>query len=90
MWLKEYLLSLQERRSIKVTRGNSRRIQAGDVVVLKEDGTSRYLWKLAKVTETIEGHDGAIRTAKVQWLNKNKVIQLTRPIQHLVPLEADA
>lgn len=83
------MLSIQERRSIKVARGNSKGIQAGDIVVLKEDGTSRCLWKLAKVTETVEGRDGAIRSAKVQLLSKNKVIQLRRPIQHLVPLEAD-
>ena len=89
LWLREYLLSIQERRSIKVARGNSKGIQAGDIVVLKEDGTSRCLWKLAKVTETVEGRDGAIRSAKVQLLSKNKVIQLRRPIQHLVPLEAD-
>ena len=89
LWLREYLLSLQERRSIKVAKGSSRKIQTGDIVILKEDGTSRCLWKLAKVTETIEGRDGAIRSARVQLLSKNKVIQLRRPIQHLVPLEAD-
>ena len=52
LWQREYLLSLQERRSIKVAKGNSRKIRTGDIVILKEDGTSRCLWKLAKVTET--------------------------------------
>ena len=89
-WQREYLLSLQETRSIKVAKGTARKIRDGDIVILKEDETPRCLWKLAKVTETIEGRDGEIRSAKVQLLSKDKVIQLRRPIQHLVPLEADA
>ena len=89
-WQRKYLLSLQETRSIKVAKGTARKIRDGDIVILKEDRTPRCLWKLAKVTETIEGRDGEIRSAKVQLLSKDKVIQLRRPIQHLVPLEADA
>ena len=54
-WQKDYLLSLQERRAIKTPDDNARRIQVGDIVILKEDGTAKCLWKLAKVTETLEG-----------------------------------
>ena len=59
-WQREYLLSLQETRSIKVVKGTARKIQDGDIVILKEDGTPRCLWKLAKVTETIERRDGEL------------------------------
>ena len=89
-WQREYLLSLQETRSIKVVKGTARKIQDRDIVILKEDGTPQCSWKLAKVTDTIEGRDGEIRSAKVQLLSKDRVIQLRCPIQHLVPLEADA
>jgi len=68
---------------------NARKVKVGDIVILKEEGTARCLWKLAKVTETLEGRDGKIRSAKIQVLSKDKVIQLRCPIQHLVPLEAD-
>jgi len=56
-WQKDYLLSLQERRSIQTSVNSNRKIQVGDIVILKEDGTSRCLWKLAKVMETLEGRD---------------------------------
>lgn len=91
-WQRDYLLSLQERRSVKLSANsndNARKVKVGDIVILKEEGTARCLWKLAKVTETLEGRDGKIRSAKIQVLSKEKVIQLRRPIQHLVPLEAD-
>ena len=54
-WQRDYLLSLQERRSVKTRSGVLRQIQIGDIVVLRDDGTARCLWKLAKVTETING-----------------------------------
>ena len=66
-----------------------RPIQVGDIVVLQNDGTSRYHWKLAKVNETINGRDGAVRDAKFHLMNKDKVITLRCPIQHLIPLEAN-
>ena len=58
-------------------------------MILKEDGTAKCLWKLAKVTETLEGRDGKVRSAKIQVLSKEKVINLRHPIQHLIPLETD-
>jgi len=88
-WQKDYLLSLQERRAIKASNDNARRVQVGDVVILKEDGTAKCLWKLAKVTEVLEGRDGQVRSAKIQVLSKEKVINLRRPVQHLIPLEVD-
>jgi len=56
---------------------------------LREDGTARCLWKLAKVVELFKGRDEMIQSAKVQVLSKDKIIQLRRPVQHLVPLEAE-
>jgi len=59
------------------------------VVILKEEGTARRLWKLAKVIETIKGRDGAIRSAKIKLMRGDWSVILRRPVQHLVPLEAD-
>jgi len=64
-WKKDYLLSLQERRDINRS-SNLQEIKEGDVVILKEDGTARCLWKLAKIIETIKGRDGTIRSARIQ------------------------
>ena len=88
-WKKDYLLSLQERRDINRPSSNGREIKEGDVVILKEEGTARCLWKLAKIIETIKGRDGAIRSAKIQLMRGDRRVNLRRPIQHLVPLEAE-
>ena len=87
-WRNEYLLSLRE--TARVLHGPERQVIAiGDVVVLKNDSTSRMFWKLARVKELIESKDGVIRAAKICVVNsvKGRVTELRRPIQHLVPLE---
>lgn len=61
-WQRDYLLSLQERRCVKLSANsndNARKVKGGDIVILKEEGTARCLWKLAKVTETL--------TRKKRW-----------------------
>jgi len=53
-WQRDYLLSLQERKSIKISANSNdvKKTQVGDIVILKEEEAVRCLWKLAKVTET--------------------------------------
>lgn len=87
-WQRDYLLSLQEKGVRGSKSQESQQIKIGDIVILREDGTSRCLWKLAKVLELFKGRDDMIRSAKVRVLSKDKVIYLHRPIQHLIPLEA--
>ena len=87
-WRTEYLLSLRE--TARVLHGPEKEtIAVDDVVVLKNDLTSRMFWKLARVTELIRSKDGVIRAAKVCVVNRGKgrVSALRRPIQHLIPLE---
>ena len=73
-WQREYLLSIQEKRSL-------RSIQVGDIVILRNDGAACCLWKLTIVTETINGRDGVVRAVKAQLINKNKVITLRHSMQ---------
>ena len=56
-WRREYLTSLRERRQPQ-SRDNKESVSVGDLVVLKNDSTSRIYWKLAKVEELIYGADG--------------------------------
>ena len=90
-WGKEYLLGLRERYQTSSAQGcNQTALNNGDVVLLKNEGTARCLWKLAKVVELLQGRGGAVRAAKVQVLNTDKrIVLLRRPIQHLVPLEVN-
>ena len=41
-------------------------------MVLKNDGTARCLWKIAKVTKLIESKDGKIRAAEIQVFGSNE------------------
>ena len=88
-WQQDYLLDLRERRIVQTRSSDVAPVKEGDTVILKEDDTARALWKLAKIVETVKGRDGLIRAAKVQILSKDKNIHLRRPIQHLIPLEAE-
>ena len=88
-WQRDYLLSLRERKINKTKMAKSEPIKEEDIVVLEEGGMIRALWKLAKVIETLPGKDGLIRAAKIHLLSGDKLIQLRRPIQHLIPLEAE-
>ena len=64
--------------------------EVGEVVILKDDSTARVYWKLAKITELLEGKDGLVRAARITVLTApghGKTTVLQRPIQHLIPLE---
>ena len=52
---KRLLVELQEKRCMRGSTNDTRKVQRGDIVILKRDGTPPCLWKLAKVIETIEG-----------------------------------
>ena len=63
-WEREYLLSIREGSNVAHGRG-SQPISVGDIVILKEDGTPRLFWKLAKKEDLIQSDDGMIRAAKI-------------------------
>ena len=87
-WRHEYLLSLRERPT---TNGNPVTVRVGDIVILKNDSTSRAFWKLAKVEELLPGNDGKIRAAIVEVPRINGKSQLLkRVVQHLIPIEVQA
>ena len=90
-WRREYLLSLRERPTTKSANGNPATVRVGDIVILKNDSTSRAFWKLAKVEELLPGNDGKIRAAIVKVPRINGKSQLLkRVVQHLIPIEVQA
>ena len=44
----------------------SRKLQVGDIVLLKEDGIVPTQWPLARVDEAFPGKDGLVRVAMVR------------------------
>ena len=88
-WSKEYLLGLREYHQRLKNKNTQKAIGKDDVILVKEDGTTRCLWRLAKVVEPMPSKDGVIRAAKVRVLSNDKrVMELRKPIQNLIPLEA--
>ncbi|XP_068697019.1 uncharacterized protein [Montipora foliosa] len=87
-WRREYLIELKERSQVGSKGCNKRRISIGDLVLLKNDSTSRAFWKLAKVEELIPGRAGNVRAAVVKVANNSgRPSHLRRVVQHLLPIE---
>ena len=87
-WQKEYLLSLRENYYVKKQKGKPAPVLAqGDVVLVKEEGTARCWWKLAKIVELIYSKDNAVRAARVKVISSDRAVTLRRPVAHLIPLE---
>ena len=90
-WRKDYLLGLREYHRNR-TGAIEQSIRVGDIVVLKEEGSARCWWKLAKVTELLKSRDNVVRSAKIQVLNtdaQRRPTVLRRAVQHLIPLEVN-
>ncbi len=79
-WTKLYLPELQKRSK---WQEKQRSVEVGDIVLLCEENTPRYLWPLARVVEVKLGRDKLVRTVKV----KTKTTTLIRPISKIVMLE---
>ena len=64
-------------------------ISIGDIVILRNDKTSRCFWKLAKVEQLLHGEDNLVRAAVVKVLRgkSDKAQLLRRSISHLIPIE---
>lgn len=91
-WRREYLHSLQARSKWDVRKPN---VKVGDIVIVKEEGSIRNRWPLAKVVEVAPGKDGLVRHVTVQMADssideKGKRLhppkRFDRPIQKLVVL----
>ena len=90
-WRREYLIGLKERSQVASKGSDNQAISIGDLVLLKNDSTSRAFWKLAKVEELIPGADGNVRAAIVKVASSDRrPVYLRRVVQHLIPIEVKA
>ena len=75
-------------RSLNSDTEPTSKVQVGDVVILKNEGTTRQFWKLGIVTELLPSKDQEIRSVKVRVVTgKDQTIILKRSVTHLVPVE---
>ena len=80
-------MSLRENFNVKTCKGKSyKSVDVGDIVLIRNEGTQRCFWKLARVTELIPGKDQIVRAV---WLEVagDKPVKIRRPVQLLTPLE---
>jgi len=78
-WYKEYINELNVRR--KWFRG-SLPINAGALVLLREDNLPPLQWRLARVLAVIPGHDGVVRTVRLRTATG----EMVRCVKKLAPL----
>lgn len=81
-WVREYLPTLTKRT--KWTK-ESKPIQVDDVVVLVDNTTPRYEWKMGRVTAVHPGPDGRTRVVNV----KTATSEYTRPVTKICRLELE-
>ena len=77
---KEYLPTLNSQKKWQTTMDRS--LQQGDLVWLVEDSDKRGYYDLGRITETFEGSDVVIRSAKIRTKNR----YYKRPVLKLAPL----
>ena len=61
----------------------------GDIVVMRDDGSWRGFWRLARVEQLIKGTDGQVRGAAIHVSSKGdkRPAMLRCPVTHFYPLE---
>ncbi|MEW8544197.1 MAG: hypothetical protein AB2693_11745 [Candidatus Thiodiazotropha sp.] len=89
IWRDDYLLSLRERRQIKLKEPRTQSgfsPTVGDVILIKDD-LPRGMWRIDRIHELVSSGDGQIRSAEV-LLPTKKIIG--RPLNQLYPVECPA
>ena len=80
-WVKEYVLSLQERQKWQRPRRNA---DVGDLVLLVDDCLPRSQWRMGRVKAVFPSKDGLVRSVEVKTGASSSLV---RPIQKLCLLE---
>jgi hypothetical protein len=81
-WKNEYLKALQPRQKW-LHEGHEPKV--GEIVLIRDDGKNKMLWKLGRVEEIHRGRDGLVRSVDLHLGSGNR---FKRPIQALYRLEA--
>ena len=82
-WRREYLQAMQTRPKWEEPKRN---LNAGDIVLVREQGAHRNDWPMGRITEAIESEDSHVRKAQVEMFREGKKKMFLRPIKELVLL----
>ena len=81
-WRNEYLVALREKHNLN-HKNKTKRIEVGDIVMIKGESKNRGNWKIGKISDIYPGKDGIVRAVQIRCGGKF----LERPVQLLYPLE---
>lgn len=79
-WRDEHLLVMQRRRKWPSKKPN---LEVDDLVIMLDENTPPTVWPMARVSRTIKGPDGLVRSVDVKTDNETVY---NRPIYKLIPL----
>ncbi|XP_068704703.1 uncharacterized protein [Montipora foliosa] len=85
-WQKEYLTELRVHHNCQL-KNRQPTVNVGDVVCIHKDRTPRLFWNMGVVKALITGRDGFHRAAVVRTRSGDRVIDVTRPLKKLFPVE---
>ena len=88
-WQKEYLTELRVHHNCN-SSNRKPTIKVGDVVCVYKDKAPRQLWSMGVVKSLITGRDGYHRGAVVRVRSGDRVVEMTRPLNRLYPVEVES
>ena len=78
---------MREKQRKQSTFNSEYEISKDDIVLIEADQYNRINWKLGKVTKLIKGIDANVPVINVEYINNDKKITITRPINKVYPVE---
>ena len=81
-WKHKYLVALRERHNLSY-KGRTRKVNIGDIVMIKGESKNRGHWKIGKASQLYTRKDEVLRGVQMQVGTKF----LVRPINLLYPVE---
>ena len=78
---------MREKQRKQSTFNSEYEISKDDIVLIDADQYNRKNWKLGKVTKLIKGRDANVPVVNVEYINNDKKITITRPINKVYPVE---
>ena len=78
---------MREKQRKQSTFNSEYEISKDDIVLIEADQYNRINWKLGKVTKLIKGRDANVPVVNVEYINNDKKITITRPINKVYLVE---
>ena len=86
-WQQEYLQTLQSRRK---WANESKNLQTGDIVLMKDHDVGRLYWPIGRIEKIFPSEDGRVRKVEVKTVKDGKAANYVRPVVEVIFLTNSA